>query len=205
MISLVIDTCTSNLIIALCKDNKIVSELVKKNDTNLSTEFTALVQNIIRQANLSIDMIDAIFISTGPGSFTGIRVGLTFAKVLGWSKQIKVIPFSSLELLASGASNNVIVPILDARRGFVYAGIYDNNLNIIMDNSYIELGCLRELIKAYDDVEFVSCDSFNFDIESPVYDIVKVVEKHKDDNGVNPHTLVPDYLKKTEAEEKLGN
>ena len=204
MISLVIDTCTSNLVIAVCKYDKVLSQLIQKNDTNLSTNFTSLVDGVIKDANITIDDIEQILVANGPGSFTGIRVGLTFAKVFAWAKKVKIVPFSSLELLASSCDTDYIVSLLDARRGCVYAGIYDHNLNCIVNDQYIELNELLETSKNYSNISFVSCDNFDLDIKEPNYNVIKIVERHSDDDGVNPHTLNPNYLKKTEAEEKLG-
>lgn len=204
MISLFIDTCTSNLIIAVCKDKQILKQLVQKNDTNLSTDFTSYVENLLEEVNINVRDINKIYVSVGPGSFTGIRVGLTFAKVLAWSLNIPVIPISSLEILASGLENKTLVPILNARRGYVYAGVYDNSLNSIIGDNYVFFGELQAKMSNYKDVVYISCDEFDFSVIKPKYQINKVIEKHFNDLGVNPHSLVPCYLKKTEAEEKLG-
>lgn len=205
MIYLLIDTCTSNLILSLIKDNIILEQIIQKNDNNLSTIFTSMIERILKKNGLTVDDIDIIFVSNGPGSFTGVRVGLTSAKVLAWAKNIKVIPFSSLELLATTNVSSCNVAILDARRECVYAGVYDNNLKCIINDQYISLKDLLNGLEKYNDVSFVSCDEFDFPVEKPTYDILKIINKYKDHQGVNPHTLNPNYLKKTEAEEKIGN
>lgn len=204
MISLFIDTCTSNLIIAVCNGDKVLKQFIQKNNNDLSTNFTSFVESLLNDVNIKINDIEKVFVSVGPGSFTGIRIGLTFAKVLAWSLNIPVVPISSLEVLASGFGNDVIVPILDARRGYVYSGIYNKNLDIIQENKYIYLEELNLFLDKYDSKIFVSCDQFNFDVNSPNYQIDRVIKKHENDPGVNPHSLIPCYLKKTEAEEKLG-
>lgn len=203
MISLVVDTCTANLIISVCDANKVLSQIIQKNDANLSTEFTVLVQETIKKANITIDDIETIFVANGPGSFTGIRIGLTFAKVFAWSKKIKVIPFSSLELLASSGNTDYLVPMLNARRGYVYAGIYDKNLNSIFNDSYIKLEDLLKISEEYKAVSYISCDDCGIDTVEPNYSVIKIIEKHKNDPTINAHKLIPNYLKKTEAEEKL--
>lgn len=204
MIYLLIDTCTTNLIISIIKDDKILSQIIKQNDGNLSTYFTSYVNDLLKENSLSIDDIDIIFVANGPGSFTGVRIGLTFAKVLAWAKNIKVVPFSSLELLASTNTNKINIPILDARRGYVYAGCYDANLKSLFNDSYISIDDLNSKLKGIKNIQYVSCDEFDSSVIKPNYDVLSVVSKHKDDAGVNPHTLNPNYLKRTEAEEKLG-
>lgn len=204
MISLFIDTCTSNLIIAVCKGNQILKQVIQENNNDLSTNFTSFVETLLNGIDLKVKDVKKVFVSVGPGSFTGIRIGLTFAKVLAWSLNIPIVPVSSLEVLASGFDNDIIVPILNARRGYVYGGIYNKNLDIVLENKYIYLEELNLFLDKYDSKIFVSCDQFNFDVNHPNYQIDKVIKKHENDLGVNPHSLVPWYLKKTEAEEKLG-
>lgn len=204
MISLFIDTCTSNLILAVCKDKQVIKKIVQKNDTNLSTNFTFFVDQLLKQCNLTVKDINKIFVSVGPGSFTGIRIGLTFAKVFAWSLKIPVIPVSSLEVLASSGENDTLVPILNARRGYVYAGIYDFSLKPILEDQYILFEDLKSKLLQYNNVSYISCDEFPFDVMCPNYKIEKIINKYYYDNGVEPHFLIPSYLKKTEAEEKLG-
>ena len=69
----------------------------------------------------------------GPGSFTGIRVGVSIDKVIAWGFNIPIIPVSSLELLATTNQEfKYSIPIIDARRGYVYAGVYDSENNNIL-------------------------------------------------------------------------
>lgn len=204
MISLLIDTCTNNVVIGLLRDNVVIDQKIEVNDKSLSTNFIPWVQELLDRNNLCPKDIDVIFVAVGPGSFTGIRVGVTFAKVMAWTLNKKVIPFSSLELLASTSDKEVVVPLIDARRDYVFAGIYDSELNLLMDDKYILLSDLTEELKKYEKVEFVSLDAFEFSTILPKVDVKKVYDKHVNDDGVNPHTLNPNYLKKTEAEEKLA-
>ena len=205
MISLFIDTCTSNLIIAILKEKEVIKKMVEVNNKNLSTDFTFFVDKILKESNIEIEQIEKIFVSIGPGSFTGIRIGLTFAKVLSWSLKIPVVPVSSLEVIVSGMEGEVLVPILNARRGYVYAGIYDNNMDNIMTDRYILLEELNQKLKSYSLVTYISCDDFDFSVVKPTYKIENIIGKYYENSGVNPHSLVPCYLKKTEAEEKLGD
>lgn len=203
MISLLIDTCTNNVVIGLLKDKEVIDQRNDVNDKSLSTNFTVWVKELLDRNHLTPKDINTIFVAIGPGSFTGIRVGVTFAKILAWSLNIKVIPFSSLELLASTSESDIIVPLIDARRDYVFAGIYDKKLNSLMEDKYILLNDLQEELKKYQNAEFISLDEFHFDTVKPNVDITKVIEKHFLDEGINPHSLNPNYLKKTEAEEKL--
>ena len=144
---------------------------------------------------------DKIFVTIGPGSFTGVRVGITVAKTISWSLNIPVYPISTLEYLASvNTKYNKIISIIDARRENVFAGYYDTKLNKIKDEEHTNI----ESIKKNEDTILVSYDGV-YDSEIIDVDIVKLINKHINDKSVNPHELNPNYLKKTEAEEKLND
>lgn len=203
MISLLIDTCTKNVCIALFKDKTLMDKVVYSNQIDLSSNFMVLVNNIFSKNSVKIEDVDKFFVAVGPGSFTGIRIGVTCAKVMAWALKKDVIPFSSLELLATVDSNNdYIVPLIDARRGYVFAGIYDNHLNCIMNDAYIKLDDLLEKIENDKSTTYVSLDNFDLETILPEYNVNKIIEKHFNDTPINPHSLNPNYLKKTEAEEK---
>ena len=196
---LFIDTCTSHLVVSTIIDDKIVSYYNEKIDKGMSNYILPEIEKQLKDNNLEASNIDAIFVSNGPGSFTGIRVGLTIAKVYAWSLNIKVIPISSLEVLASTNTNENNLALMDARRGYVFLGGYDQNLNPLIKDSYILFND-----ENYKDYRFISYDDFNNKVE-PNIDILKVINKHKNDLGINPHALNPNYLKLTEAEEKLND
>lgn len=206
MISLLIDTCTKNVCIALFKDKSLLDKTINSNQIDLSSNFMVLVNDILSKNSINIEDVDKFFVAVGPGSFTGIRIGVTCAKVMAWALKKEVIPFSSLELLAAVDSNtDYIVPLIDARRGYVFAGIYDNQLNCIMNDDYIKLDNLLENIETSKSVTYVSLDNFDLKTNLPEYNVNKIIEKHYNDTPVNPHSLNPNYLKKTEAEEKREN
>ena len=196
---LFIDTCTSHLIVSLIIDGKIVSYFNEKIDKGMSNYILPEIERQLKDNNIKASSIDAIFVSNGPGSFTGIRVGLTIAKVYAWSLNIKVIPISSLEVLASTNSGKNNLALMDARRGYVFLGAYDNDLNVVIKDSYL---LYNE--DDYKDYNIIQYDEFNNSIE-PNIDILKVIRKHENDSGINPHSLNPNYLKLTEAEEKLND
>lgn len=196
---LFIDTCTSHLIVSVVINNKIVSYCNEKIDKGMSNYILPEIEKQLKDNNLEASDIDAIFVSNGPGSFTGIRVGLTIAKVYAWSLNIKVIPISSLEVLASTNTNKNNLALMDARRGYVFLGAYDKDLNPLINDSYVLFN--EEEYKNYN---IISYDDFDNKVE-PSIDILKVIKKHENDLGINPHALNPNYLKLTEAEEKLND
>lgn len=203
---LFLDTASSHRILALVDNDKIVYYLDEENGTDLSIKMVQIIEDAFKNVNFTINDIDKIFIGTGPGSFTGIRIGITIAKVLAWSLKIDIIPISTLEMFAStNTKKRYNVSYIDARRDYFYAGIYDNNLNEILLDAYISKSNLVEILNKYDDKAFISYTNVFDDTTIPKPNILNIIKKHINDISVNPHSIVPNYIKKTEAEEKLDN
>ena len=199
MKNLFIDTSSLYVYVAIIDDKKILASFNDKLDNDMSSKIFPIIDDLFSKVPFSINDIDKVYVVNGPGSFTGVRIGVTIAKVFASMLNKEVCPISSLELMASG-SNNSCLALIDARRGFVYAGAYDNNLNCLLNDSYINLNDID--INKYDNI--VSYDSFSFNVSKPSYDIIKLINKYEN-NTVIPHSLKPNYLKKTEAEEKLSD
>lgn len=205
MISLLIDTSTSNLTVSIINNENIIYIYQENILSDMSSKILPIIDKGLKDNNLNLNNIDKIFVINGPGSFTGIRVGVTVAKTIAWALKKDIIPISSLELIATtNTSKKYIVPMIDARRGNVFAGIYDNNLNCVKNDKLISI---EEINNLNSDYEFVSYDNVSLDsVVKPSINILKIVNKHIKDNGINPHNLNPNYLKLTEAEEnKLKN
>lgn len=192
---LFLDTSTTNLVVAIVIDGKITYKYDEKTLNNMSVKLMPTIDEALTKSNISIKDIDKVFVCHGPGSFTGIRIGLTFAKTLAWTLSIPVVPVSSLEVLASKHASMALV---NARRGYVYAGGYNNALDCIYEDKYTLLSEIKT------DLPFISYDDLDIEVEMPAIDVLKVINKHKDETGVNPHSLNPVYLKQTEAEENLN-
>ena len=209
MINLFIDTCTKYLILALYKNNEIIEYFQMEADNNLSVLLLPKIDELLKKSNLEIKDVDKIYVSNGPGSFTGIRIGVTTAKTIAYGLNKEINTVSELEVLASVDTNKkYIVPLIDARRNYVYTGMYNNNLNIEIENKYIDLDEFYNFLsKNYNinDILFVSNDSLNINTEVPKINIWKIIEKHRKDESMNPHLVNPNYLKLTEAEEKLND
>ena len=200
---LLIDTSSSNVVVLIIEDDKILYDYKKYVGSDLASKILTILDEGLRKCEINIKDISKIFIVNGPGSFTGVRVGVTVAKNIAWSLDINVIPISSLELIATTKSEKkYLVPMIDARRGNVFAGVYDNKLNLVKSEGLYNLD---ELISQFnDDYELVSYDNLIIkNLIKPDIDIIKIINKHSNDKNINPHKLNPRYLKLTEAEENL--
>ncbi len=209
MITLFLDTSTTKFIVGIYRNFDCLFLDVDDNNNDLSSKVLPKIDNALKKCDLLLDDIDKIIVVNGPGSFTGIRVGVTIAKTLAWTKNIDILTISSLELLATTqSSKEYVVPLIDARRDYFYAGVYLNGKNIINDQ-YISRSELLEKIKKITDIDnvyFVSYDNIdNLDIHSPELVIEKIIKKYSNKKSLNPHSVNPNYLKRVEAEEKLDD
>lgn len=209
MISLFIDTCTKYLILALYKDKETIGYYKEEANNNLSITLLPQIDKLLKNSNISINDIDKIFVVNGPGSFTGIRIGVTTAKTMAWGLKKDIYAISELEILSSvDTDKKYVVPLIDARRGYVYTGMYDLSGSSIIENRYANFNeFYTQLSTNYnlDEILFVSNDSFDIDAITPVINVWKVIERHDSDTPINPHMVNPNYLKLTEAEEKLND
>ena len=202
MISLFLNTFSNYLNIVLIKDEKVLDEVYKKLDKDLSKEALSNIKEVIERNNLSPDNINEIIIARGPGSFTGLRVGTTIAKVFAYFKNIKLCSVSSLEVMATSTEGEIIVPLIDARRDYVYGAIYDKDYNVLMEEKYLKReDLIKEAEKYNKKIVYVSNDDFD-DLDVKKYEpnstnLIKYINKKEEDSKA----FIPTYLKRTEAEE----
>ena len=125
---LAFETSTPTGGVALLEDGSVTGQMTLAGSRVHSREGLRLAERLLANSNLAWKDLDAVAASHGPGSFTGVRVGLTLIKGLAWSLKIKCVTVSSLEALAlhaySGESVDAVVPLLDARMNEIYGSVY---------------------------------------------------------------------------------
>lgn len=200
---LYIDTSSSYLYTSIVENDKLISEIKEEFGQSLSEVALPRIVSMFEDNNLSPKDIDKIIVVNGPGSFTGIRIGITIAKIYAWSLNIPISTIYSLEAMAiSSKENTYHVPIINARRGYVYTAIYDKEYNEVLKPCHILLTDLQEKLEYINDYEFISNDEFDgLELNSYAPDFIKIINKFKDKENINPHAVNPEYLKLTEAEE----
>ena len=135
---LYIDTSSSYLYTSIVENDKVLSEIKEEFGQSLSEVALPRIVSMFEDNNLSPKDIDKIIVVNGPGSFTGIRIGITIAKIYAWSLNIPITTIYSLEAMAiSSNKEKYHVPIINARRGYVYAAIYDKDYNEILKPCHI--------------------------------------------------------------------
>ncbi|MBE6151483.1 MAG: tRNA (adenosine(37)-N6)-threonylcarbamoyltransferase complex dimerization subunit type 1 TsaB [Firmicutes bacterium] len=206
---LYIDTTSNYLYTGIVEKESLLCERKIRFDKDLSTMALTTIVDMMNSINLSPRDVDKIILVNGPGSFTGCRIGITIAKTYSWALNIPISTITSLEAMAlSNDDYDFHVPVLDARRDFVFAGIYDKENNQILKNQYIKKSVLETAINNMsDNFIFITNDLLELNGEVKQYnpDILSIVNKYKDKEEVNPHGIDAEYLKLTEAEEKLND
>ena len=203
MISLFLNTSIDFLSVAIVKNGVVLDSSYTRLNNDLSKITLYTIDGMLSGLGISKRNINEIVCVNGPGSFTGLRIGVTIAKVWAYSLGLDVVPVSSLFTMATGVSGDYIVPIIDARRGYVYAGIYDRNYNVVMEDCYISLEELSSRVSGLDSFVYVSSNGFNGSIEY-VPNVERIFKYLDMDNVSDSFSFVPNYLKRVEAEEKLN-
>lgn len=136
MLTLCIDTAYKYLTCVLIKDDQILSSYSKECFKKQSEEVFLALNEVFEKAAVDRRSIDSICISEGPGSYTGVRIAMTIAKVMGEMLPCDVYTISTLRLYAANR-NNVMV-VMDARADRVYCGIYDGD-KIIKEDAAVAI------------------------------------------------------------------
>lgn len=132
---LAMDTSSVNATVALCDGNRILGEFTVAGNRAHSQIIMPMLDTLLTRCNLSINEIDVFAVALGPGSFTGLRIGIAAMKTFASSLGKKIIGISALDEVASNFmyTDKYICPIFDARRNDVYNAIYLNGKKIVED------------------------------------------------------------------------
>ena len=142
-----LETATKNCSVALAKDGKTITckEIAAQNFSH-AEKLHVFIEEILCENNIQFSDLNAIAVSQGPGSYTGLRIGVSSAKGLCYALNIPMIAIDTLQLLAKQIQieDGIIIPMIDARRMEVYAAFYNQegiiqreiSADIIDENSY---------------------------------------------------------------------
>lgn len=129
---LCIETSTKVCSVALGVDGVLVaSKEVHEENYSHAENLNYFIRDVMEEAKLSFEDLDAVAVSEGPGSYTGLRIGVSTAKGIAYGANLTMLAVSTLEAMAMGArqhfSGDCYIPMIDARRMEVFCAIYDNN------------------------------------------------------------------------------
>ncbi len=190
MRTLLIDVSTAVMYVGLTKNDVLTDFSIRIAKRDHAKYMVDRIEQLIKRNRITISDIDQIVVGIGPGSYTGIRIAVTVAKMLGYTKNIPLYTISSLYFMTSGYEGK-IAALIDARRGYVFASVHEND-KIIMDDTYVLLEDLKDDAR-YKKAKTVFIDERHYEVNPKhIYTHMKKVDKI--------HDLIPNYLRKTEAE-----
>ena len=207
-----LETATKNCSVALAKEGKtILSKEIAEEGYSHAERLHVFIEEIIKEAGISFQDLVAIAVSQGPGSYTGLRIGVSAAKGLCFALNIPLLAIDTLQVLAAQAqvSSGLIVPMLDARRMEVYSAVFTHNFEktraveaeVLTENSFEDLeetlyfvgDCAEKAKTVLTKANFVF-------LEEIVYPSAKEMswlsfEKFKNNDTVDVAYFEPYYLK----------
>ena len=188
--TLMFDVSTNVMYVGYAKMGLLVDFTVRIAIRDHAKYLVDRIDSLLKRNKLKIDQIDEIIVGYGPGSYTGIRIAVMVAKMLGYTKNIPVKTISSLYFMTSGYHQKIAAAI-DARRGYVFCAVYENG-QTILEEGYRKLTDFYEH-PAYQGANLIFIDDRNYEIST-----TRIIENAKLVKDI--HSLEPLYLRKTEAE-----
>jgi len=189
MYTLFISTFDKLITIGLLKNGALLNSSEELSNMNHSVLVMPMIDNILKNNNIEVSYLNEIIVVNGPGSFTGVRLGVTIAKTLAYTLNIPIKTITSLE--AFGVSNktfdNKLVTISDLKGKYI--GYFDKNNNLLDEYKYLKNSEYEEYIK--DKKEYL-VDNKTLDLES-IYSYLKNVDSK------SAHIVNPIYIKGIDA------
>ncbi|WP_404357068.1 tRNA (adenosine(37)-N6)-threonylcarbamoyltransferase complex dimerization subunit type 1 TsaB [Cytobacillus firmus] len=219
---LAIDTSNYPLGVALLDGDQVIGEYITNVKKNHSVRVMPAIDILMKDCGIKPAELDKIVVAKGPGSYTGVRIGVTIAKTLAWTLNKPLVGVSSLEVYAASAGryfNGVISPLFDARRGQIYTGLYQYRegqlVSLIKDQLLLSKDWAAMLSEQQENVLFIGNDlPLHKDvfaeflkeravIASPAEQNPRPAELAllgRDREAEDVHSFVPNYIRIAEAE-----
>lgn len=195
MITLCMDTSSTYLVVAVIKDDEVIGKIQKECWKRQSELLFPELLNLLEELELKADDIDEVVITEGPGSYTGVRIAMTVAKVFASMKNKPLATLSTLQLIA-GMTPHCRV-ILDAHGKRVYTGVYENG-TLVGDMQVLPID---ELMEDLTEDEVIIGDGHLVGRNDNMPDLAEnfLALKKKWNYQENVHTVKPEYLKTSES------
>lgn len=223
-----IDSSAKSASVAVTDNGKILSSFYINTGLTHSQTLMPMLDNALRCASLTLGDIDLIAVNKGPGSFTGIRIGVAAAKGLADTNQIKTIGISTLESMAYNliSTDCIVAAVMDARCGQVYTALFrikENTVERLTEDMAISISELKDRLLEFDEQIVLVGDGADIcykHLQSEIIGINMAGEASKYQNAVgvcftaehknaeeyiDSGELVPEYLRLPQAERELKN
>lgn len=147
-----IDTSTNVMGVAITNQNQVIGEVITNVKKNHSIRLMPAIEELMKDCDITPKMLHKIVVAKGPGSYTGVRIGVSIAKTLAWSLNIPLIGVSSLEHLSWNGKgfDGDVCPIMDARRQLLFTGLYEFNsgkINTVIEDQNLHIDSWLEKLK----------------------------------------------------------
>lgn len=191
MYQLLLDSSNVFLSVGLAKDGKVVDKIFYEAWQRQSEMMTTEVGNILERNHISKEDLDGVVVGIGPGSYTGVRIGVTIAKTIAYALNIKIYAKSSLSLLKHQEFPTICV--FNARSGRSYFGVYKGD-EILEKDTVLENEKVNDYIKSHPNF-LVHGDTNQLGLESGKFDIIDNLANFNESEVRDPFSLNPIYLK----------
>lgn len=214
---LAIDSTANTSTVALLENESLIALYTVNTENTHSETLLPMVKNLLTSASVSVNEIDAFAVSNGPGSFTGVRIGVATIKGLAFGMDKKCVAVSTTEALANNLEgfDGIICPLMNARRGQVYTCIYKNGKALI-EESCMMLDDLIPMLEQYNEKIYFVGDGYELIVDreiknkcqtpemlrySNAFSVGKVAyQKIQNGEFTNDIDLRVNYLRKPQAE-----
>lgn len=192
MYQLLLDSSNVFLSVGIAKDGVVIDRVHYEAWQRQSEMMVTEIDNILSKNNITKEELDAVVVGIGPGSYTGVRIGVTIAKTIAYALGIKIYAKSSLSLLKNPEKPTICV--FNARGGRTYFGVYDGN-KVLEKDSVKTNEEVVAYINEHKDYE-VNGDTYQLGLESGKFDIIQnLANFNKNEEAGNVFALNPIYLK----------
>lgn len=218
---LAIETTGPYCSVALLDEEDNITEILNEERLNHLKSLTPMIEELLNKSQLQLNDIDVIAVSQGPGSFTGIRIGISTARAISQITGIKLMAIPTLFAFGCGycEGDKIVCPLFDARRNQVYAGAYRDYEEVVKAAPY-ELEDLLSRMESWDNILFIGdgVKPYRKEIEAwgvgkniqikEVYQeagfVAELAKETLDEKLLLSYEkLKPDYMRLPEAERKL--
>ena len=224
MLILAFETSAKAASAALLEEKKLLGEAYQNTGLTHSQTLMVMAENLLAQCGKTVEDVSAVAVAAGPGSFTGVRIGVAAAKGFAWGREIPCYGVSTLEAMAEGLGiyQGYVCPCMDARRSQVYNALFYVNhgsLSRIREDRAISLSELGEELKNLKEPIFLVGDGSNLCYNTLLESVPNLVlpgehRMHQRASGValaaaklvsagapgDANALTPNYLRLSQAE-----
>lgn len=214
---LAIDTSTMISTVTVADEKEILGDFNVNQVKTHSESLVPMIENLLKLLGMTVADIDKFVIAEGPGSFTGLRIGMTIAKTLAQVEKKDLITVSTLKAMAAGSiSKRAKLPLIDARSTRVYGALYDENLEEIVPENLYEIDNLAKIVNEKGlEIEMLGLlndkyfDKFERAKKAPINlnncigkGLIRIAQEENLE-AIPLYEISPNYLRKSQAEREF--